>query len=184
MNKTIINEGLNYHDLEGQIEPIITVDEYEAKMGEDSEIVTLAFTVNGEGVGNDLVDWFEHGYDWVLDAQVSDGEVSPRKYLVFIEMNRRSKVPERIIEMLSDLQTLTNIPLKDWSVKVEDEEYDADEDILKQVIITSPHNYREKKEEKEEPELNNMRELSGLEPKLPEKEQDAELKEYKAMAGL
>ena len=136
-------------------------------------------------MGNDLADWFEHGYDWILDAQVSDGEISPRKYLVFVEMNRRSKVPERIIELLSDLQTLTDLSLKDWSIKLNDEEYDADEDILKQVIILSPHDYREKKEaEQEEPEINNMRERAGLEPKSSNKEQDAELKNYKAMAGL
>ena len=30
--KTILNEGLDYHDLVGQVEPIIKVDEYVAKM--------------------------------------------------------------------------------------------------------------------------------------------------------
>jgi hypothetical protein len=72
-------------------------------MGKDSEIVTLAFTVKSEAAGNDLSDWFERGYDWVLDAQVSEGEIKPGQYLVFVEMNRRSSVPKRIIELLEDL---------------------------------------------------------------------------------
>ena len=133
-NKTILNEGLDYHDLEGQMIPTVTVDEYAAHMGNDSEIVTLAFTIKSEAAGNDLVDWFERGYDFVLDAQVSEGEVKPGQYLVFVEMNRRRSVPKRIIELLDDLETLTAIPAKDWTIIVDEEEHSPEEEVLKQVI--------------------------------------------------
>jgi len=103
MTRRIINEGLDYLDMVDQIEPTVSVDEYSAKMGKDSDIVTLAFTVKSEAAGNDLVDWFERGYDWVLDASLSEGELSPGKYLVFVEMKRRTKVPERIVELIEDL---------------------------------------------------------------------------------
>jgi len=183
-NKTILNEGLDYHDLEGQMIPTVTVDEYAAHMGEDSEIVTLAFTIKSEAAGNDLVDWFERGYDFVLDAQVSEGEVKPGQYLVFVEMNRRSSVPKRIIELLDDLETLTDIPVKDWTIIVDDEEHSPEEDVLKQVITISPHDYREE-EEVEEEEINEMRERAGLEVKvLHADKQDAEIKAFKSMAGL
>ena len=183
-NKTILNEGLDYHDLEGQMLPIVSVDEYAAHMGKDSEIVTLAFTVNSEAAGNDLVDWFERGYDWVLDAQVSEGEVKPGKYLVFVEMNRRTSVPKRIVELLDDLETLTALPVKDWTVIVDSEEYEADEDILKQVITISPHDYRETVE-KDEEEINEMRERAGLDVKpIHADKQDADIKAFKSMAGL
>lgn len=183
-NKTILNEGLEYHDLVGQMLPTVTVDEYAAHMGEDSEIVTLAFTVKSEAAANDLADWFERGYDFVLDAQVSEGEVKPGQYLVFVEMNRRSSVPKRIIELLDDLETLTAIPVKDWTIVVDDEEYSPEEDVLKQVITISPHEYRET-EEVEEEEINEMRERAGLEVKvLHADKQDAEIKAFKSMAGL
>ena len=183
-NKTILNEGLDYHDLEGQMLPIVSVDEYAAHMGKDSEIVTLAFTVNSEAAGNDLVDWFERGYDWVLDAQVSEGEVKPGKYLVFVEMNRRTSVPKRIVELLDDLETLTALPVKDWTVIVDSEEYEADEDILKQVITISPHDYRETVE-KDEEEINEIRERAGLDVKpIHADKQDADIKAFKSMAGL
>ena len=142
MSKRILNEGLDYHDLVGQMIPEVTVDEYAAKMGEDDEIVTLAFTVKGKQVGEDLSDWFERGYDWVLDAQVSDGELVPGKYLVFVEMNRRTSTPERIIELLEDLETLTDLPVKDWTIIVDDEEYEPNVEVLKQKIVLSPHDYR------------------------------------------
>ena len=183
-NKTILNEGLDYHDLEGQMIPTVTVDEYAAHMGNDSEIVTLAFTIKSEAAGNDLVDWFERGYDFVLDAQVSEGEVKPGQYLVFVEMNRRSSVPKRIIELLDDLETLTAIPVKDWTIIVDEEEYSPEEEVLKQVITISPHDYREEVEVEEE-EINEMRERAGLEVKvLHADKQDADIKAFKAMAGL
>ena len=183
-NKTILNEGLDYHDLEGQMLPIVSVDEYAAHMGKDSEIVTLAFTIKSEAAGNDLVDWFERGYDWVLDAQVSEGEVKPGQYLVFVEMNRRTSVPKRIIELLDDLETLTAIPVKDWTIMVDDEEYSPEEDVLKQVITISPHEYRET-EEVDEEEINEMRERAGLDVKiLHADKQDADIKAFKSMAGL
>lgn len=182
----IINEGLDYHDMKGQLVPTVTVDEYSANMGKDSDVVTLAFTAKGKDVGDDLSDWFEGGYDWVLDAQVSDGELSPGKYLVFVELARRSTVPERIVEMISDLKTLTDLKLDEWDIIVDGKEYKPEEHILKQVIICSPGKYREIEGDDEEDEegLNEMRELSGLEPVKDLPEQDAEIKSFKAMAGL
>ena len=183
MSKRILNEGLDYHDLVGQMIPEVTVDEYAAKMGEDDEIVTLAFTVKGKQVGEDLSDWFERGYDWVLDAQVSDGELVPGKYLVFVEMNRRTSTPERIIELLEDLETLTDLPVKEWTITVDDEEYEPNVEVLKQKIVLSPHDYRIDIEREEE--LNEMRVAAGMQPKdLYTEEQDSEIKAFKAMAGL
>ena len=184
MTRRIINEGLDYLDMEGQIEPTVSVDEYSAKMGKDSDIVTLAFIVNSEAAGNDLVDWFERGYDWILDASLSEGELSPGKYLVFVEMNRRTSVPKRIIELLDDLETLTAIPVKDWTNVVDEEEHSPEEDILKQDITISPHDYRET-EEVEEEEINEMRERAGLEVKVIHADkQDADIRAFKSMAGL
>lgn len=176
----ILNEGLDYHDLENQIIPKVTVDEYSAKMGDDDAIVTLAFIVKGKQVGEDLVDWFERGYDYVLDSQVSDGELSPGKFLVFVEMNRRTSVPERIVELIKDMETLTNINCKDWAVTVNDEDYDCDVSILKSVIVLSPQQYRDSKEKG----LNEMRQLSGLNTKNVFDRPDNLLKDFLSKAGL
>lgn len=178
--KKILNEGLDYHDLVGQILPLITVDEYSAKMGSDEDVVTVTFVVKGKQAGEDLTDWFERGYDFVLDAQVSDGEISPGKFLVFVEMNRRSAVPSRICELIKDLETLTDLPLKEWTVEVNDENYDCEVEQLKRVIILSPSEYKKQKESG----LNSIRELSGIEPKKIFKNSDSKLKEYLSKAGL
>lgn len=182
-----INEGLDYHDLEGQLEPTVSVDEYSAHMGKDSEIVTLAFTIRNRSAGTDLADWFERGYDWVLDAEVSEGELAPGKYIVFVEMSRRMTAAARIIELLDDLNTLSNIPLKEWTIIIGEEEYPAEQKVLAQVLTISPHEYREEEKEIEldsETSLNEMRKAAGIEVKKLYTNSDPALKAYKALAGL
>lgn len=179
MSKILV-EGFDYHDLVNQVEPRITVDEYAAKMGDDDEIVTLAFIVKGRQVGEDLVDWLERGYDFILDAQVSDGELSPNKFLVFAEMNRRTSVPARICELIEDMETLTDLPLKEWTITIEDEDYDADPDIIRSVMILSPTKYREAKEK----DLKEMRERAGIDHKKLHGTPDPAIKDFVAKAGL
>lgn len=173
--------ALDYLDLEDQVKDVITVDEYAAKMGKDSDIVTITFTVNSRLAAKDLVTWFERGYDFVLDASVSDGEIEPGKWLVFVEMDRRSKVPERIIKLLNDLETLTGLKLKDWTVEIEGDEVDADEELMRQKMILNPNEYKNQKESEEE--INEVRELAGLETKQLYQE-DEYIKNLKAIAGL
>lgn len=180
---TIINESLDYLDMEDQLGDVLSIDEYASKMGKDEDIVTLTFVVHSKLAANDLVTWFERGYDWVLDASVSDGELEPGKWLVFVEMDRRSRVPNRIITLLTDLETLTGMKLKDWSVEIDGDEYDADEEIIRQKMILNPNEYEEKKQDKEV-EINEMRTLAGLETELRYDPNDDYIRNLQAMAGL
>ena len=168
-------------DMDGQISDKITVDEYAAKMGKDKDIVTITFKVNSELAANDLVTWFERGYDFVLDASVSDGEIEPGTYLVFVEMERRSRVPERILRLLSDLETLTGFKLKDWTVEIENEDYDADESVIRQAMILNPNEYKMEKEKDEK--LNEYRQIAGIATK-PLYTEDAYIRKIKTMAGM
>lgn len=177
----LITEGLDFRDMVNQIFPIITVDEYSAKMGKDSDIVTITFMVKSEMVGNDLVDWFERGYEWVLDASVSDGEIEIGKWLVFVEIDRRSTVPARIIELLKDLKPLTNKKLSEWKIQVDGKDYSADEKILKDVIVCNPVKYKLEKEQ--EKEINEMRTIANIETKSVFKK-DKDIKDFINNAGL
>jgi hypothetical protein len=178
--------ALDYMDLEGQLKDKITIDEYAAKMGKDSDIVTITFTTHSKLAAKDLVTWFERGYDFVLDASVSDGEIEPGKWLVFVEMDRRSKVPNRIVTLLEDLETLTGIELGDWIVEIDGDEYEASEEIMKEKMILNPNEYKDEKDsEDEEPEsdLNEMRLRAGLDVKTTYVE-DEYTKNLKAIAGM
>lgn len=178
--------ALDYMDLEGQLNDKITIDEYAAKMGKDSDIVTITFTTNSKLAAKDLVTWFERGYDFVLDASVSDGEIEPGKWLVFVEMDRRSKVPERIITLLEDLETLTDMAVSDWTVEIDGNEYEASEEIMKEKMILNPNEYEDKKDSEDDEndeELNEMRLRAGLDVKTTYVE-DEYIKNLKAIAGM
>ena len=177
--------ALDYMDLEGQLKDKITIDEYAAKMGKDSDIVTVTFITNSKLAAKDLVTWFERGYDFVLDASVSDGEIEPGSWLVFVEMDRRSKVPNRIVTLLEDLETLTGIELGEWTIEIDGEEYEASEETMKEKMILNPNEYKMEKETDEETdgELNEMRLRAGLDVTTTYNE-DEYIKNLKAIAGL
>ena len=80
--------GLMKNDLAHLIDSIIEVDSYKSKMGEDSDIVTLAFSVHGNEPAKDLENFIEKGYPFVLDADVTSGEQSDGTYKVFVEVQR------------------------------------------------------------------------------------------------
>lgn len=177
-----LNEGLDYHDMKGQLEPVLSIDEYAAKVGEDSDIITLAFIVHSDAVGEDLVNWLEIGYDFILDASVSEGELESGKWLVFVELERRHSAPEKIHEILEDLKTLTDLSAKDWKIKIDDRKHDASIESMKKNIILSPREYKNTKENLDD--LNEMRRIANLDNVNAYSNIDDEIRKYIMNAGL
>lgn len=195
--RKVLLEGLDHLDFENQIIPTVSVDEYEAKSGENDEIITFSFIVKGKAIGEDLCDWIIKGYDYVNDCEVSEGELIANRFVVFVETNRRSKAPERLLEILEDLETLTGLSLDQWKVKINGEEYEPNLNILKQNMITIPLEYREQNEDSEDGDeevidvediddgdLNEMRNIAGLPNSNVYKEKDSLLKDFISKAGL
>jgi hypothetical protein len=174
-----LNEGLHYHDMENQITPILGIDQFKSKIGDDSEIIVLNFIVKYQAVGEDLVDWLERGYDWIIDAEVSPGEVLDGKFYVYAEMNRRGTAPRRIIEMLEDLETLTDISIDNWKIKIDDKTLDATRELLEQHMILSASEYKRQKDA----DLNEWREIAGL-PQVNNTEYDDDIKAWQRTAGI
>jgi hypothetical protein len=181
---TILSESLNYLDMENQVVPLVSVDEYAAKMGEDKDIVTVTFIVKSKLVAEDLVTWFERGYDFILDASISDGELSPNKWLVFVEMERRSWVARRVISLIKDMETLTGLPVEDYTLNIDGDEYPLELEVMKQKIILNPAKYEIEKEEPINDELNEMRLKAGLDHKESETPKDEYIKSLQASAGI
>ena len=71
--KQIVNEGLKSGDLEGVISDSFSIDQYKSKMGNDANIIVLAFTVEGQQPAKDLERFAETGYKSVLDADATPG---------------------------------------------------------------------------------------------------------------
>ncbi len=174
-----LHESLDYLDMEGHLTPVLGIDEYKSQIGQDSDIVVLNFLVSGEQVGNDLVDWLERGYDWIIDSEVSPGEVVGSKYMVFAEMNRRSTAPRRIMEILEDLKTLTGIKSDNWQLKINGKKMPASIEAMENNIILDSNEYRAN----EERELNEWREIAGL-TTVKTQEIDEDLVAWQRQAGI
>lgn len=172
-------EGLSYKDLEGVLKPTVHIDEFSSKMGGDDEIVVVSFFVRNQQAAEDLVNWFEKGYDFVLDADMSPGEIKPNRYLVYLELKRRSTTAARIDELLDDLNTITEHEVNHWMCTYKDEEFPWSIEAYHERVPSSPKEYRADTED----DLNEMRVASGIQPKKVY-ESDPYLKQLQNAAGI
>lgn len=154
----IVNESLNYKDMENHVLPLLTIDEFASRIGEDDDIITLNFIVDSKEVAADLVMWLERGYDFILDAETSPGEVENGKYYVFVEINRRPSAPRKIMEILDDLNTLTGIDGEDWKIRIDHDRYPASKENIEKYVPLTAAKYREL----DQSDLNEWRQVAGI----------------------
>ena len=172
-------EALEYKDMEGVIKPTIHVDEFTSKMGDDDDIIVVSFFVRNKQAAEDLMNWFEKGYDWVLDADTSPGEIKPGRYLVYIEMRRRSLAAQHVEQAIDDLGTLTEFEPDDWTMHYDGKDVPFSRETFNRLVPLSPKEYRLRKEK----DLNEMRIAAGMDPKqIFEREQD--IRQLQAAAGI
>jgi hypothetical protein len=160
------------------LKPTIHVDEFSSKMGDDDDVIVISFFVRSKQAADDLAAWFEKGYEWVLDADTSPGELKPGRYLVYIELRRRSQAGTHINEALTDLNTLTEFKITDWIMHYEKKNYPFSLEEFNKLVPLSPKLYRAKHES----DLNEMRAAAGIDEKqIYERELD--IRQLQAAAG-
>ena len=182
-NKPLNNhlfEALNYKDLEGLMKPTIHVDEFSSKMGDDDDIIVVSFFIRDEHAAKDLMNWFEKGYDFVIDADRSPGEIKPNRYLVYVEIRRRSTAGGQVEILIDDLGTLTEFNKNDWTMHYRGEEVPFTRDTFDSMVPLSPKAYRERYDS----ELNEMRIAAGMETKRIYDPKDPALQAIQSAAGI
>jgi len=173
-------EGLDHKDMVGLIKPRVHIDEFVSKMGSDDDIAVVSFYTKNNKVADDLVNWFEKGYDFILDADRSPGEIRPNRYLVYVEIKRRTSLPRQVIELVKDLESLTEYKIEEWVVHYEGNDMELDEEYLEDRLLLSPKEYRIQKEG----ELNEIREYAGLKTKPIYDKKDPEIQALQAAANI
>ena len=104
-----INEDLLAGDLAHLVSHIFDIDSFKSKIGEDGEMVVLSFTVDDKLPADDLARFLEMGYEFVLDADATNGPMDNGKHKVFVEMKRDRHTPKHITELLDGVSRLTGI---------------------------------------------------------------------------
>jgi hypothetical protein len=151
------NEGLEQSDLARLVHPKLHIDEFKSKMGDDADIIVLSFKVNGKEPATDLMNFIEKGYEFVLDADVSAGELDDGEYLVFAEIERKPEAAGEIVGLLDDIINLTDQDLDNWKFQYRksSNEHEITEQEIQSVVPLTPEEYDAKfgeRDEEEEPE--------------------------------
>ena len=141
---TLVNEGLKAGDLDGVVSKRFSVDQFKSKMGDDKNIMVLAFTVDGMAPAKDLERFAETGYKEVLDADATPGTLEDGKHKVFVEFARVEAVDQHIRKFLDDLKKLTNIENFEFTYHKRTVPFEASAKNLADVLPRTPEAYNQK----------------------------------------
>jgi len=134
---------LREKDLKNLVYDIFEIDSYKSKMGDDADIITLSFSVKEKAASDDLVNFIEKGYDFVLDADATPGEQSDGTYKVFVEIERNRHAPENILELTYGLTQLTGIENFRFRYYKNFKSQYIDDNSLKEVLPLNKEDYEQ-----------------------------------------
>lgn len=168
--------GLEAGNLKRLVHPELHIDEFKSKLGDDQDICVISFKVSGKEPAQDLVNFVEKGYNWIVDADVSSGEMEDGDYIVFVEVERSPDIPENVIAMMQDIMKLTQQELSEWRVRYRTSttDHEISQEDLASMIPLTPEDYSAKYgEEKSQDDaesdqedisesLNKLRAVSGV----------------------
>jgi hypothetical protein len=136
-------DSLQAGDLRNLVNHIFEIDSYRSKMGDDKDVVVVSFTVESKDPADDLVNFIEKGYQFVLDADVTPGELANGKYKVFVELQRDKHVAENISNMLYGVGKLAGIEGFKFRYYKSFDSKDAIKETLEEIIPNDPSTYDE-----------------------------------------
>ena len=139
-----LREGLEQGDLKRLVHTEMHVDDFKSKLGRDEDVVVISLKVTGKEPAVDIVNFVEKGYEWVIDADVSSGEMDDGDYIVFIECDRDPAVASNVMSMMADLMNLTEQDISEWRVRYRSgRDHELTEKNLQDMIPKTPSEYRE-----------------------------------------
>lgn len=101
--------SLRADDLKYMLFDTFEVDNYASKMGSDEDVVTISFSLKEKNPADDLVHFIEAGYPFILDADVSPGELEDGTYKVFVEIERNRDIGDNINELMDGVSKISGV---------------------------------------------------------------------------
>jgi len=133
--------SLREGDLRDMMHDVFEIDSYASKMGDDKDIVTLSFSLKEKAPADDLMEFIEKGYAFVLDADVTSGEQSDGTYKVFVELARDKEVHENILELVDGVKSLSSINDFRFRYYKNFRSKDVSEESLTELVPNDPEKY-------------------------------------------
>ena len=163
MSHQQFNEGMEMGDLHRLVHPELHIDEFRSKLGKDEDVCVISFKIGGKEPADDLVNFCEKGYSWVIDADASSGEMDDGDYIVFVELERNSEVPAQVMELMNDLMNLTEQEISEWRLRYQTDQtdYDLSEEGIRSIVPLSADEYNKKFDRKRD--IDKLKAVSGVE---------------------
>lgn len=99
--------GLRYEELKNLVLPLISVDEFEPKIGTNEEVIVVAFYCKDELPAYDLEDFIDKSVVEFLDSEVSPNPDRNGNYVVFIEFKRQPNFWTKLYKIVDDIERVT-----------------------------------------------------------------------------
>ena len=133
--------GLRHLELNGMVLPLISIDEFEPKMGTTEEVIVISFFCKDELPAFDLDDFIDKSVVEFLDSEVSPNPNEDGLYLVFIEFKRQPNFWLKLHDLVKDIENVTD-KLK-WRVQpyLVDKLFALNDVELQDVVITKAQSY-------------------------------------------
>jgi hemerythrin superfamily protein len=177
-----LNEGLEGGDLKRLVHGELHIDEFKSKLGRDEDVVVISFKVADKEPAEDLVSFCEKGYDFVIDADVSSGEMNDGAYIVFVEIERSRELPEQIMTLMNDLMNLTDQKISNWRVRYHKSttDHELTEESLANIIPLTAEAYKAKYGNEE---IDKLKAVAGVKVKTKAPKNDY-TESLRAAAGI
>ena len=133
--------SLRAGDLVNLIDSVFEIDSFSSKMGDDKNIVTLSFSVQDKQPAEDLANFLEKGYNFILDADATAGEQSDGMYKVFVELQRERGVHNNINEIIDGVGKLAAMDKFKFRYYKDFHSKDATLEEYQALVPDAPENY-------------------------------------------
>ena len=133
--------GLRHLELNGMVIPLISIDEFEPKMGSTEEVIVVSFFCKDELPAFDLDEFIDKSVTEFLDSEVSPNPNEDGLYLVFIEFKRQPNFWLKLYDLVKDIENVTD--KLNWKVQpyLVDKLYNLNDTELHDVVITKEQAY-------------------------------------------
>jgi hypothetical protein len=139
-----LNEGLLEGDLENLVLPLISIDEYESKLADNGEVIVIAFFCDDSLPAQDLANFLLKSPVDIIDADCSPAPNQEDYYLVFVEIPRNKKFPEKVVELVDSIKGLTKNEKWQFTPYGSDKLYDLSIENMKKKISLKKKTPKEK----------------------------------------
>ena len=163
-----LTEGLRRGDLKDTVNNLFTIDQYGSKMGDDKDIIVLRFRAADKEPAQDLMEFIEKGYNFVLDADISSGEERDGNYSIFVELERTKHAPAQIKDLINGLSQLCDCT--DWRFRWYRDigGYDFSEQAVTDNVPLTPEEYERSIQGADEEEASDFFDQGATEVEMDE----------------